>query len=174
MQPVVAAVDIAAVAQLVVRLLILRLRCNRLLRLLILLRGATGCCGCCTGSTIGVNSGRVDHHPATLSLAKIQNHPARRIRPSRLFAGITLLLSLSKRRASSASAAASASSAFTGTSVDTVRRSVAAVSGRIDAPVHLLHRIDFIIVILLARIILIGWASRAFSSAARCEGSLIP
>ncbi len=47
------------------------------------------------------------------------------------------------------------------------------MSGRTDVPFILLHRIDFIIVVLIARIVLLRWASRAFSSAARCEGSLI-
>ncbi len=99
----------------------------------------------------------MDHHPATLSLAKFKIIQRERIRPSRLFAGITLLLSLELTdepvlplpqhlhllcsRAHH---------------VDTVRHGVAAASGRTDVlQFILLHRIDFIIVVLIARIVLI-------------------
>ena len=79
----------------------------------------------------------MDHHPATLSLAKIQNHPARTDSPQPVVRRNNVVvefaqtdepvqplpqhLHLLRLRAHH---------------VDTVRHSVAAVSGRTDVPVH--------------------------------------
>ena len=146
------------------RLLILRLRRNWLLRLLILLLR----CNRLLRLLYRFNNWRKQRFVWTIiqqcfHWRKFKIIQSERIRPSRLFAGITLLLSLSKLT-SQFSLCRSICIFCVHGHIMLILFAVALLLclGELTRQFILLHRIDFIIVILIARIILIALGFTGF------------
>ena len=139
------------------RLLILRLRCYRLLRLLILLLR----CYRLLRLLYRFNNWRKQRFVWTIiqqrfHWRKFKIIQRERIRPSRLFAGITLLLSLSKLTSQFCLCRSICIFCVHG-HIMLILFAIALLLrlGELTCQFILLHRIDFIIVVLIARIVLI-------------------